>query len=606
MCRTDAAVESPMRPPPTRPCLLLAACALVAGCQGAPWLPAPATPSAGEVGAIGQVQGDGATSPLTGAEVAVEGTVTADTWKGLRGWFVQDAGDGDPATSDGIFVSAERATAPHGAAPVALAVGDRIRVRGVVAETGRAGDGTLTTLSATDIRILERGTALPEAVAISAPPDDWERYEGMRVRIAAALTVSGHHELARRGTLIASFGGRLYTPTEIALPGDAARAVVADNARRRLLVDDGSDAERPDTLWYLDGQPAPRSGSTITLAEGVIDQRHGQYRLQATAPIRFTPAPRPDPPRVAGDTRIAAFNLENLFNGDGRGGGFPTARGAQTRAGYEAQLGKLVATIHALDPDIAALMELENDGFDRYSSIAQLVEALNAEGADWRFVDAGHGPGDDAIRVGLLYRAGRLRPVGKAATLVEGPFGPRSRAPLAQAFRHGNGPAFVVVTNHFKSKGCGEAEGADRDQGDGQACWNALRTDSAHRLMRWLDTDPTGAGTDLVAIVGDLNAYAMEDPVQAFIAAGWVDAFTTDTGAAPHSYVFDGQAGRLDHALLSPALARRLAGAAKWHSNADEPANVGYRDHNGLDQRQTPWRSSDHDPLLAGFRLATP
>ncbi len=448
--------------------------------------------------------------------------------------------------------------------------------------------------------------AAPQAAVIDALPADWAPYEGRHVRITAPLTISGHHDLQRNGVLHASFGGRLSTPTEVALPGEAARAVTADNARRTLLIDDGSDEERPASIAYLDGKPVPRSGSTITLAEGVIERRGHQVRLQTTTPLQVVPAPRPQPPTVAGDVRIAAFNLENLFNGDGRGGGFPTPRGARTPEQLQAQLARLVATIRGLDPDIAALMELENDGFDPQSAIAQLVDALNADGGDWRFVDAGHGPGDDAIRVGLLYRSGKVRPVGAPATLEEGPFGPRSRAPLAQAFRHGSGPAFVVVANHFKSKGCSEAEGADRDQGDGQACWNALRLDSAQRLMAWLGTDPTQSGSDLVAIVGDFNAYAMEDPIRAFLDAGWRDAFPSGEGAAPYSYVFDGQAGRLDHALLSPALAARLAGAAKWHSNADEPSNVGYRAANGSEHAGNPWRSSDHDPLIVGLRLGTP
>ena len=54
----------------------------------------------------------------------------------------------------------------------------------------------------------------------------------------------------------------------------------------------------------------------------------------------------------------------------------------------------------------------------------------------------------------------------------------------------------------------------------------------------------------------------------------------------------------LAHALLSPALARRVAGAAEWHSNADEPETHGYRAGG-----TGPWRSSDHDPLLLGFHL---
>src|SRR5690606_22566732 len=146
------------------------------------------------------------------------------------------------------------------------------------------------------------------------------------------------------------------------------------------------------------------------------------------------------------------------------------------------------------------------------------------DGLRWRFVDAGDGPGDNPIRVGLLYRADRVAPIGRPATLEAGPFGPLSRAPLAQAFRAGRGPAFVVVANHFKSKGCRDAAGPDLDQGDGQACFNATRRASGEALRAWLAGDPTGSGSKLVAVLGDLNAYAMEDPVRGFVEAGWTDA----------------------------------------------------------------------------------
>jgi hypothetical protein len=303
---------------------------------------------------------------------------------------------------------------------------------------------------------------------------------------------------------------------------------------------------------------------------------------------------------------LAAFNLENLANGDGRGGGFPTLRGARTPAEHAAQLAKLVATIQALDADVAALMELENDGDGPDSAQAQLVQALNAQGADWRFVaTAGRVPGfasaldpEDPIKVGLIYRASRVQPVGRPASLLGGPFPSRSRPSLAQAFRAGRGPVFVVVANHFKSKGCSEAEGAERDQGDGQACWNPTRTESARRLAAWLAGDPTRSGSQRTVILGDLNSYAHEDPVHLLTQAGWRDAFAVAGVDAPYSYAYRGTLGRLDHALLSPALAADLRGAAEWHANADEPRRAGYRDGG-----QGPWRSSDHDPLLLGFDL---
>ena len=569
---------------------------LLSGC-GTPAADAPAAiPRAEGVLAIGQVQGDGAASPLLERSVVVEGVVTGNFGRHLGGWFVQDEGDGEAATSDAVFVVADN--------DPGLRAGDRVRVHGRVVEHGERGRGTLTSLQAASIEIIGRGQVAP--LILDAAPDDWEPLEGMQVRIDTPLTIGGQHELSRRGVLHASFGDRLHTPTELAPPGPQAARVAADNARRRLLLDDAKAQERPSRVWYLEGAPAPRSGSVITRAEGIVDQRWGEWRLQLTAAPRIEPAQRPPAPSVPGSVRLASFNLGNLFNGDGRGGGFPTARGARTPAQWQAQLARAAATLQALDPHVAALMELENDGYGPEAALAQLVDALNAGGGDWAFVDAGQGPGTDAIRVGLVYRSGRLRPLGRAATLDDGPLGRGSRVPLAQAFvpvagGRDAGPAFVVVANHFKSKGCGEASGEQADQGDGQGCWNPRRVESARRLASWLQTDPTGSGSDLTAIVGDLNAYAQEDPLRLLYSQGWVDALAA-TAAERHSFVFDGMAGRLDHVLLSRSLAGRLAGSAIWHSNADEPANARDRADNA-GNGAAPWRSSDHDPLLVGLAL---
>ena len=386
-----------------------------------------------------------------------------------------------------------------------------------------------------------------------------------------------------------------------AVPGSAdAQRRAADNARRTLLLDDGSAQRDPAGVWYVkDGQPL-RTGTVLTGVQGIVEQRLGSWRLQLTTAPTIAAPERPAAPQVAGNVRIAAFNLENLFNGDGRGGGFPTERGAKTPEQLKAQMAKLVATIRGLDPDIAALMELENDGYGADSSLAQLVAALNAGGGSWRFVDAKQGPGPDTIRVGIIYRSDKVKPTGKPATLLEGPFGERSRSPLAQAFVRGSGQPFVVVANHLKSKGCSEATGLDADQKDGAGCWNALRLDSAKRLDAWLKTDPTHTRSDRIVMLGDFNAYAMEAPVRWLRdEAGWVDAFKQAGIEQPYSYVYSGLTGRLDHALLSPSLAKQLRGAAEWHINADEQDAQGYADGDPA----VPFRSSDHDPLLLGLDL---
>ena len=544
---------------------------------------------------IGRVQGRADRSPLEGQPVIIQGTITGNFIDGLGGFFVQDGGDGDSLTSDAVFV------VPPKALKATLRAGDTVRVSGRVFED--AGDGksagTLTTVQADRVDVVKLPKAVPIIpLVLTAPPDRWEVLEGMRVMIDAPLSLNGTD--LRYAETSASFGGRLWTPTEIAVPGSARqREIEAFNARRRIVLDDASNRRDPKTVWYLaDG--APRAGSTATGVQGIVDQRHGRYRLQLTAPLETKATARPAAPKVAGNVRVAVFNMENLFNGDGKGGGFPTLRGAKTPAQLKAQTDKLVLTLKGLNADVAALMELENDGYGPQSSVAQFVDALNAGGGDWRFINALKGPGNDEIRVGLVYRKSRVSPVGLPAVLEAGPFGDRSRVPLAQAFRRGtSGQVFVVVANHFKSKGCSEATGADTDQRDGQACWNALRVDSAQHLDAWLKSDPTGQRSDKTLVVGDFNAYAMEDPVRILREAGWKDAFAVAKVQQPYSYLYDGMLGRLDHALVSPALARRLRGAAEWHSNADEPDAEGYA---GSDV-SGPGRSSDHDPMVLGFDL---
>ncbi|WP_372017311.1 ExeM/NucH family extracellular endonuclease [Pseudoxanthomonas sp. 10H] len=557
---------------------------------------APAAARPPQATSIGQLQGTGPRSPLAGETATVTATVSADVREGLGGVFIQDRGDDDPATSDGLFVR----PADGVAWPEGLAVGSQCRFHGRIIELDGRGGDSLTTLEAARVDQCRPGTP-PSVQVLHSLPADWERLEAMAVRIEAPLAITGTDALHRFGELAVSFDGRPWQPSERARPGsDAHAALAAANARARLLLDDGSRQRDPAVVAYLQGGEVPRSGSVMHGAEGVVDPRHG-WRLHLAAAPRIEAAARPAPPQVPGNVRVAAFNLENLFNGDGRGGGFPTERGARTPQALDAQLAKLVATIRALDPDVAALMELENDGYGEDSSLARLLRELNADGSRWRFVDAGQGPGPDTIRVGILYRDERVVARGKPAVLEGGPFGDRSRVPLAQAFRRKGGDTdFVVVANHFKSKGCSEAEGADADRKDGQGCWNALRLDSAQRLHAWLQSAPLGKGRERVVILGDFNAYAMEDPVRWLREdAGWIDAFAAAGLEDPYSYVYQGLSGRLDHALLSPALRPHLRGAAEWHVNADEPDDAGYAGRNV----PGPWRSSDHDPLLLGFDL---
>ncbi|CAN5237303.1 ExeM/NucH family extracellular endonuclease [soil metagenome] len=597
----------------------LAALGLLAACQAGSHGSIAADPT-GAAGAdvqipvqvaIGAVQGTGLRSPLLGRQVTVQGVVTGNFARGLGGVFLQDAGDGDPATSDGLFVQrAMDNDSEHGGSEPVLHAGDRVEVSGTVAELGDNELSTLTELRDAVVRVIGRGEVAP-LVLSAAPVDasDWERYEGMRLAISAPLTISDNNRLARYGELVASFAGRLFQPTELAAPGPDAARVAGDNARRTLLLDDNRNSKDPETLWFLpqplsDAAPV-RAGSELRHVTGILDQSRGKYRLQLTSPLDIVQAPRPAAPDVPGDVRVASLNLLNLFNGDGHGGGFPTERGAQTEPQYRMQQRKLVAVVQALRPDIAGLMEVENDGSGPDSTLGQFVAALNAAGParDYTLVNTGARLGSDAIHVAMIFRSSRVQPRGKPVFLTGGPFENRSRVPMAQAFRAGKGPVFVVEVNHFKSKGCGRdadaASGPEQDQHDGQGCWTPMRVESARRVNAWLGTDPTHSGGKLALLVGDLNAHAMEAPLQLLRDAGWQDAFALAKVSKPYSFTFDGQVGRLDHALLTPALAPRLRGAVEWHNNADEADAFDYhRDTDG-----DTWRASDHDPILLGLDL---
>ena len=59
--------------------------------------------------------------------------------------------------------------------------------------------------------------------------------------------------------------------------------------------------------------------------------------------------------------------------------------------------------------------------------------------------------------------------------------------------------------------------------------------------MDWLAADPTGSGDPDFLIIGDLNSYDKEDPIDAILAGGYTDLIIQFIGEDAYSYVFDGQ-----------------------------------------------------------------
>jgi uncharacterized protein len=584
----------------------------------------------------GAIQGSGAASPVSGQVVTTQGIVVGD-YEGpapaLRGFYVQDPiGDGDARTSDGIFVfNGDR---------------DDVRLHDLVRVTGIAGEvREQTQIAASSVVVCGTGSVRPTAVTLPLPSATYlERFEGMLVHLPQTLHVTEHYQLGRFGEVVVSSGGRLPQPTAVALPGAGALSVQAANDLNRIIIDDASQEQNPAVIVFgrsgapLSADNTLRGGDRVTGVTGVLTQTAAAgtagvaYRIRPLnalgggVPAFVAANPRTAaPPQVGGTVRVASFNLLNYFNTfdgctAGVGGATTACRGARTPAEFERQWRKTVAAMVAMDADILGIIEIENDGYDAHSAIADLVARLNAATAAGRYafidVDAGSGErnalGTDAIRVGLLYRPARVSPVGRTAVLNSPAFvnagesAPRNRPSLAQAFAQPDGDRVIVSINHFKSKG----SACDApDTGDGQGQCNTARTVAARHLLAWLATDPTGTGDPNVLILGDLNAYALEDPIAVLTRSGYTDLLAVHDGTVPYSYVFNAQWGYLDHALASIGLRTRVTGAAAWHINADEPPILDYSTSFRSDVQQTtlyrpdPYRSSDHDPIIVGLDL---
>ncbi|GIV33850.1 MAG: hypothetical protein KatS3mg031_1385 [Chitinophagales bacterium] len=555
---------------------------------------------------IPQIQGSEWKSPLQKQTVRVVGVVTASFQeKGqLGGFFIQDpTGDSNPFTSDGLFI--------HHTAPPQVKAGFLVRVSGTADEY----KGLTEITKVTAVEILDSGKNI-QPTPLKLPVSSMailEQHEGMLITIRQPLMVISNENLGTYGELMLGTS-RLFHPTTTIDPNDAdasgntfkgafnTAAVTRQedlNKRSRLILDDGKLEKNPRPIPYLEpGQPTLRNGSLTESVTGILTYAFGQYRVHPTEAVVFKYAERLSlPPSNPKDLVIASFNVWNFFNGDGQGGGFPTPRGAQSLQELNRQAEKLYAALQALDADIVGLMEIENDGDDAYSAIATLVRGLNhVLGAPvYDYIrDPAEGklfPPRDEIKVAIIYKKDKVTPVGTPRADTSAVF---QRLPLAQTFTiRATGKPLTVIVNHFKSKRCNEATGPNADQGDGQGCYNALRTKQAEALAHFahhLSKELTG-----LLLIGDFNSYHEEDPLDLLKASGF-------RLLTPHDYTFIGQsgeAGSLDHVLVSPDLLPNVTGVHVWHINADEPAVLNYRLENppALYQPDA-YRSSDHDPLI--------
>lgn len=609
-----------------------------------------------EITLISEIQGSGGTqdlaeigvddrSALEGQIVTVSAIVTADfqdgllgTQGGMNGFYIQEEEidyDFNDLTSEGIFIF-------DGSNPtVDVAIGDLVEITGTVSEFFGQ-----TQISATDITVVAQDQVVPDAVEVTFPTanvmDDGngslvanlEAYEGMLVNIQQDMTISEMFNLDRFGQYNVTSDGRLVQYSQANDPDAAGYAQhLKDVAARTLVLDDGKSGQNPDEISVIDGNNGVldasdnfRMGDTISAINGVVNYSFGEFRINAAEGDYTEVNTRPDTPTdLGGNFTVASLNVLNYFTTIDESGvttdNGSDPRGADTPEEFERQAEKLVNAIVAMDADVLGLVEIENDFAGDSFAIQDLVARVNAELGDevYAFVDPGQEfVGGDAIANGLIYKVGSVGLNGNMAILET--FDGRNfldplnagrdlnRAAIAQTFEDlDTGETITVSVNHLKSKGSLSGLAADDDQGDGQGNNNATRAEAADILADWLASDPTGQGASNSLILGDLNAYAKEDPLTVLADAGYSDLAAQELGDDAYSYVFDGQIGTLDYALANDALADKVVGVTEWHVNADEADAFDYNLDFGRDpalfDADTPARNSDHDPVVVSFQF---
>jgi len=571
----------------------------------------------------------GSTATAQSGTHYVEGIVTSVfPLLSPAGFYLQEEdadADADSNTSEAIYVVTDSA----------VTIGDKVKILGDTYEGPLNPSYHQAVISPAEFTLVSKGNPLPKAASIYLPltsKDEFERYEGMLVHFRDTLTVTNNANLGRYGEITLSQGGLVFQPSQIIDPNDASPSgvsasgkrnvaaidsVIARNELRSILLDD----TRVSSMTYLpfvDSNNTLRLGSVIDSLSGIMTYAFDAFRVQPTSlsNVKINYQPRPSVPDVgaSANIKVASFNVLNYFNGDGLGGGFPTTRGAHSLAEFARQRDKIIKAIIELDADVIGLIEIENDGVGPNSAIQNLVTGVNAyvgagvyavvnDGALFQTNNA------DEIRCGIIYKRSVLDTIGAAILAKDTVF---NRPPLAQAFRvKSSDSVFVLVINHFKSKTCEDSKGADKDQGDGQGCFNDQRKIQGAALSSFISNEVIPiSGTKMILSLGDYNSYLEEDPLDTLRSAGW--KILSDDNAFTYAYL--GQLGSLDNALTTSEMLPLITSVKPWNINSVEPDYLGYEDDvdDGGSDRTNFWsflyaddafRCSDHDPVLVGLRL---
>ena len=269
---------------------------------------------------IYEIQGSGRYSPFVGQVAATSGVVTLISANGRDMWIQDLVGDGDPQTSDGIFVD-DRDRLPDPKPEV----GDFVQVAGDVEELQFGNALPLTRIDDPQrfpFEIISSGNPLPAPVPLVDLPNEfmpdgelfWEPLEGMLVSVENGFVVAATSRFGEFGMLTeadadADLMSGYYAQTKQILLGELSQDPnVVDYNPERVIVDDQSLTEAI----------VVRPGDRVRSLVGVVDYTFGMYKLQPASFDVFNH----DLPNLPASTRsgpngnmvITTFNVENLFD----------------------------------------------------------------------------------------------------------------------------------------------------------------------------------------------------------------------------------------------------------------------------------------------------
>jgi predicted extracellular nuclease len=269
-----------------------------------------------------------------------------------------------------------------------------------------------------------------------------------------------------------------------------------------------------------------------------------------------------------------------------------TGYGADSKAENEKQRAKVSKALAKVNADIYGFVEIEQG----QSALAEIAADLTRNtGRRFTYINDGGSASGSYTKAGYVYCSDKVQPHGNMRHNNEGV---TNRKKMQAFVEKSTGEKFIFSLNHFKAKS-GRGTGDNADKGDGQGTFNGDRVREAQSVLSHYAADKAYFEDSDILIMGDLNAYAMEDPIITLRDGGMIDLYREFHADSAYSYVYRGYAGYLDHALCNNTLYPQVTGMVAYHINSDESDSYTYDKSND----QTTFRSSDHDPVIVGLNL---